>query len=106
MPLPRPLCAALLLATFACGTVKPGGLDAGDGSATDAEPSRPVKTGGDPLPQAGGKSIAVWTSAGGGVAAAANGVLGVTIEGPGGASTVTAPSGATVTLGHFADTLE
>jgi hypothetical protein len=48
----------------------------------------------------------VWTSAGGGAVMTAKGPVGVTITAPATTSTVTAPGGATVTIGHFADTLE
>jgi hypothetical protein len=109
---PPVLAIMLTLAAGGCGFESRGlrdGLDAGgDGGARDGRPDVPpeVSTGTPPLPQAGGRSLAVWSSVGGGTASGAGATVGVTIACPATASGVTAPGGATVTIGHFADTLE
>jgi hypothetical protein len=119
MPSPAALLArrallVLMLATPACrvedrGLGGDGGVDGpvGVGVADTARDMMPViKSGSATLPQAGAKSMAVWTSAGGGAATAPSGAVGVTLSCVPTTSTVVAPSGATITLGHFADTVE
>jgi hypothetical protein len=108
--LARRALLVLLLATPAC-RVEDRGLSGDGGAAVGgsdaARDTMPViKSGSATLPQAGAKSIAVWTSAGGGAAAAPSGAVGVTLTCVPTSSTVVAPSGAKITLGHFADTLE
>jgi hypothetical protein len=108
-PLVRSAALGLLIAALACSIVEEGGLGAGgDGGVGDAagDSALPVRAGASPLPQTGAKSIAVWVSAGGGAAAAANAVVGVVISCPATSNSLAAPSGAQVTLGHFVDTLE
>jgi hypothetical protein len=113
-PLARRALLVLLLATPACrvedrGLSVDGGVDGAvaDAVADAARDQMPViKSGSATLPQAGAKSIAVWTSAGGGAATAPSGAVGVTLTCVPTTSTVRAPSGATITPGHFADTLE
>jgi hypothetical protein len=119
MRLPAPWCArsgllAFLLATAACRLEDirlPGDAGAGDSVGDrvgDAAPDNPpvVKSGSSSLPQAAGQSMAVWIGSGGGATVAMNGAVAVTISCLAGTSTVAAPSGAQITLGHFVDTLE
>jgi hypothetical protein len=108
----RPALLALALTapaltTIACGFESRGLRDL-DGGVRDARPDLPpiISTGTVTLPRAGARSMAVWTSAGGGAVTTAKGAVGVTITCPATTSSVAAPGGATVTIGHFADTLE
>jgi hypothetical protein len=102
MQLMKRICWLLMLS--ACSTNETG-LDVGDGGSSGATKIPvPPRTGGPPLPQAGGKAAAFWTSAGG-TAVIAPLPLGLSAGALSGAR-ATAPSGATLTLGHFGDTLE
>jgi hypothetical protein len=95
-----------LLLAVSC--VDASGLgDVGDGGPKGGNATRapaPPKTGAAPLPQSGGKSLAVWTCSGGG-SATATAQIGVTMGALSGSSAV-APSGATIVVGHFVDSLE
>jgi hypothetical protein len=75
------------------------------GLPTDASPPV-VRTGSAGLPRVGAKSIAVWTSSGGGRAAADTAALSVSLAFCPVPATVAASSGGQVTVGHFVDTLE
>jgi hypothetical protein len=95
----------LALGIPACWGLRTEGL--GDGGApvttTDARP-RDASVGSVPLPGAGARSVAVWTCSGGGSERAEGRQLGVTLGGVSSTTTVTAPGGSRVTLGHFPDT--
>jgi len=112
-PSAAPCCAlwalAFVLVPAACG-VETKGLRqvVGDGGVRDGRPDVPpvVSIDTTTLPRAGTKSMAVWTSAGGGSAAGPNGTVGVTIGCPAAAGIVGAANGARATVGHFADTTE
>jgi hypothetical protein len=100
------------LAIASCGSVRTDGLV--DGSVAQPDTRAPERdaavgdasTSSYPLPGSAGKSVAVWTCAGGASASSANAQVGMSLGGAGAAGTVSAPSGSKVTLGHFADTLE
>jgi hypothetical protein len=80
--------------------------DAGDGARPSTDASASPETGSSPLPGAGGHAVPLWTSGGGGSARNEAVQVGVTVGGVTPATSVKAASGATVTPGHFVDTLE
>ena len=101
------LCA-LALAVVGCGSVRTEGLaDGGPLAHADARtPAGEAGTSSTPLPGSAGKTTAAWTCSGGGSISSETGYLGVSIGSPASVGSVTAPGGARVTLGHFADTVE
>jgi hypothetical protein len=90
---------ALLLGASSCGAVSTAGLS----DAGAPGPSPDGGTSGVP-PGSSGKVVAVWTCSGGGQAALEGSQLSVSVGQVSGATSLTAPGGARLTLGHFADT--
>jgi hypothetical protein len=105
---PRLTLVVLSFATIACryNGVGLGEIEDGGTRDADADTRKIVRTGTVGLPRAGSKSIAVWTSSGGGPAAADRAAVSVSLGLSPVPGAVPAPSGAHVTVGHFVDTLE
>jgi hypothetical protein len=102
-----PLALALVAGALSCGGVRTEGLGDGGplpGPAADARPPD-ASTSSTPLPGAAGKTVAVWTCSGGGATGFEGAQLGLSIGGLSGTAAVSAPGGARITLGHFADTV-
>jgi hypothetical protein len=101
-----PALLLLVLGAPACWGLRTDGLADGGQPVTsvDARP-RDGSVAGVPLPGAGVKSVAIWTCSGGASASVAGAQLGVRLGALSGAGAVSAPSGARMTLDHFADTV-
>jgi hypothetical protein len=96
----------LALAMSACGSVYPSRVDGGGDGSVASRPPGPPMTGGVPLPRSGDKPLPLWLSAGGGSATGTSTQVGAAMGALSPTASVTAPSGSTVTLGHFVDGLE